>query len=84
MRTHKGKKESSPSVPVPHLPTAQLTDTRLRNMTTDELVKLLMSPELAQTANFTIKQQIITILQEREGNEFVRRLLGLSPNEEVD
>lgn len=45
-------------------------------MSTDELVKLLMSPEMSRPMNEPIRQQIIMILQEREGNAFVQRLLG--------
>lgn len=45
-------------------------------MKTDELVKLLLSPELAKPVNAPLRQQIIKILQEREGNAFVQRLLG--------
>jgi hypothetical protein len=49
---------------------------QLRTMHTEELVKLLMSPELAQPVNAILRQQIIEIPQEREGNAFVQRLLG--------
>jgi hypothetical protein len=49
---------------------------QLKSMTTDLLVKLLMSPELAKTANAPLRQQVIQILQEREGNAFVQRLIG--------
>ena len=45
-------------------------------MSTEELVKLLMSPELAQPVNAALRQQIIEILQERKGNAFVQHLLG--------
>jgi hypothetical protein len=48
----------------------------LYSMKTDELVKLLLSPELAKPVNAPLRQQIIKILQEREGNAFVQRLLG--------
>ena len=49
---------------------------QLRTMSTEELVKLLMSPELARSVNAVLRQQIIEILQEREGTAFVQRLLG--------
>jgi hypothetical protein len=62
---------------------ASLTPAHLRTMSTDDLVKLLMSPELAQPANAPVREQVITLLQEREGNDFVRRVLGLPPGEEV-
>ncbi|MCI0527507.1 MAG: hypothetical protein L0Y56_08710, partial [Nitrospira sp.] len=55
-----------------HPPTRE----QLRAKTTDELVKLLMSPEMAKPMNAALRQQIIKILQEREGNAFVQRLLG--------
>ncbi len=49
---------------------------QLQAMTTDQLVKLLMSPELAKPVNSILRQQVIKFLQEREGNAFVQRLLG--------
>jgi hypothetical protein len=49
---------------------------QLKAMTTDELVKLLMSPEMSRSVNAPLREQIIKILQEREGNAFVQRLLG--------
>jgi hypothetical protein len=49
---------------------------QLKSMTTDQLVKLLLSPELAKSANAPLRQQVIQILQEREGNAFVQRLIG--------
>jgi len=49
---------------------------QLHTMTTDELVKLLLSPEMAQPRNAVLREQIIGILQERAGNAFVQRLLG--------
>jgi len=48
----------------------------LKDISTDELVKKLMSPEISRPANAGLRQQIIRILQEREGNDFVRRILG--------
>lgn len=52
------------------------TTEQIRSMTTDELVRMLMSPELARPMNAPLRQQITEILQKREGNEFVNRLLG--------
>jgi hypothetical protein len=49
---------------------------QLRTMPTEELVKLLLSPDLAKPVNAALRQQIIEILQKREGNAFVQRLLG--------
>lgn len=49
---------------------------QLHAMSTDELVKILMSHKLAKPANVVLRQQIIKILQEREGNAFVQRLIG--------
>jgi hypothetical protein len=49
---------------------------QLKAMTTDELVKMLMSPEMSRPMNAALREQIIKILQQREGNAFVQRLLG--------
>lgn len=49
---------------------------QLHTMRTEELVKLLLSPELARPLIAPLRQLIIKILQEREGNAFVQRLLG--------
>jgi hypothetical protein len=49
---------------------------QLQAMTTDQLVKLLLSPELGKPVNSVLRQQVIKLLQEREGNAFVQRLLG--------
>jgi hypothetical protein len=69
-RTTNPKTKEPPSVT--HPPTRE----QLNSMTTDELVRMLLSPELALPANAPVRQQIIIILQEREGNAFVERLLG--------
>ena len=53
-----------------------LTMEQLHSMKTDELVKLLLSPELVKPVNSVLRQQIIKLLQEREGNAFVQRLIG--------
>ena len=69
-------KAKSPAPKTTLSPSRPPTLEQLRGMTTDELVKLLMSSEMAQPANEHLRQQIIKILQEREGNAFVQRLLG--------
>lgn len=63
---------SKPPPEVSHPPKME----QLHTMTTEELVELLMSPELARSMNAPVRQQIIKVLQEREGNAFVQRLLG--------
>jgi hypothetical protein len=57
---------------ISRLPTLE----NLLTMKTDELVKLLMSPDLAKPVNTSLRQHVIKLLQEREGNAFVQRLLG--------
>lgn len=54
------------------------TKEQLRTMTTDQLVRMLMSPEMSKPANALLRQQVIKLLQEREGNAFVQRLMGKS------
>jgi len=49
---------------------------QLRSMTTDDLVRLLVSPQMSKSANAAIRQQIIRILIERKGAAFVQKLLG--------
>jgi hypothetical protein len=71
------KGNSPPSKVVPSTSRHPTMD-QLRAMTTDELVKMLISPEIARPMNADLRQQIITILQQREGNAFVQRLLGKS------
>jgi len=71
--------ESKTTKPIPRvIPTSSRPPTmeQLYSMKTDELVKLLLSPELAKAANSVLRQQIIKLLQEREGNAFVQRLIG--------
>jgi hypothetical protein len=51
---------------------------QLRAMTTDKLVKLLMSLDMAQPMHQPLCHMIIQTLQQREGNAFVQRLLGKS------
>jgi hypothetical protein len=65
---------SKAAPPVAH----SATVLQLRAMTTDELVKMLMSAEMTRPMNAALREQIIKILQEREGNAFVQRLLGKS------
>ena len=49
---------------------------QLLAMTNDQLIKMLLSPEMARSENAPLRQQIIRILQERKGNAFVQSLLG--------
>lgn len=81
-KTHQFDKEPSSSAPPPQPSVTSLTVAQLRGKATDDLIKLLMSPELPQSANDPIRQQVISIIQEREGNEFVNRLLGLPSGRE--
>jgi hypothetical protein len=52
-------------------------------MPTDKLVKLLMSLDTAQPKNQSVCHMVIQILQQREGNAFVQRLLGKSAGQGV-
>jgi hypothetical protein len=49
---------------------------QLKAMPTDKLVKLLMSLDMAHPMHQPLCQMVIQILQQREGNAFVQRLLG--------
>ncbi len=49
---------------------------QLLAMPTDQLIKMLLSPEMARSENAPLRQQIIRLLQERKGNAFVQSLLG--------
>jgi hypothetical protein len=69
-------KAKSPAPKVAPSASRPPTMEQLKAMTTDELVKMLMSPEMSRPMNEPIRQQIIEILQKREGNAFVQRLLG--------
>ncbi len=53
---------------------------QLLAMTTDQLIKMLLSPEMARSENSPLRQQIIRLLQERKGNAFVQSLLGGKSN----
>jgi hypothetical protein len=48
---------------------------QLNTTKTDDLVKLLLSHDMAKPTNAILRQQIIKILQERKGNAFVQSLL---------
>jgi hypothetical protein len=56
---------------------------QLRAMPTDKLVKLLMSLDTAQPKNQSVCHMVSHILQQREGNAFVQRLLGKSAGQGV-
>jgi hypothetical protein len=76
--------KATPPVPkvVPsHRRTATME--QLKAMTTDKLVKLLMSLDRAQPRHQPLCQMVVQILQQREGNAFVQRLLGKSAGQEV-
>ncbi len=49
---------------------------QLVTKSTDELIRLLVSPDMNIPVNAPIRQLIIKILQERKGNAFVQTLLG--------
>jgi hypothetical protein len=75
--------ETKPSKPVfKPPPTSSQTPTmeQLNAMKTDDLVKLLLSHDMAKPANAILRQQIIKMLQERKGNAFVQNLLGGKTN----
>jgi hypothetical protein len=72
---HESKKEATVRKVIQSTAPPQSME-RLHAMSTDELVKLLLSPELARSVNAVLRQQIIKILQQREGNAFVQRMLG--------
>lgn len=65
-----------PIVKAPPISTRTQTMEQLYTMKTDDLVKLLLTSEMTQPANAPLRQQIIRILQQREGNAFVQRVLG--------
>lgn len=69
------KLADTPAKPAPAVSNSP-TPEKLHSLTTDDLVKLLMSPEISKPANAAVRLQIIRLLQEREGNAFVQRLLG--------
>lgn len=53
---------------------------QLLAVTTDQLIKMLLSPDMARPENASMRQQIIKILQERKGNAFVQSLLEEKPH----
>ena len=71
-------KSKSPTPKV--VPSSHRTPTmeQLKTMSTDDLVKLLMNPDMAKPMQQPLRQMAIQILQQREGNAFVQRLLGKS------
>jgi hypothetical protein len=79
MKEFESPDKSRPLVPkiVPSRSRAPTME-QLRAMTTDKLIKLLMSLDMAQPTNQPLCQMIIQTLQQREGNAFVQRLLGKS------
>ncbi|MFZ3167620.1 MAG: hypothetical protein WA130_08395 [Candidatus Methanoperedens sp.] len=69
-------KITKPIIKAPPIATQTPTMEQLHTMKTDDLVKLLLNPELAQPVNAPLRQAIIRLLQQREGNAFVKRVLG--------
>jgi hypothetical protein len=68
-------------VPKPHpIISRSSTMDQLLAMTTDQLIKMLLSPDMARPENASTRQQIIKILQERKGNAFVQSLLEEKPH----
>lgn len=63
-----------PAPSVTHPPSME----QFKAMSTEELVKLLMSSDMTKPMNAPMRELIIKILQEREGNAFVQRLVGKS------
>jgi hypothetical protein len=61
-----------------HPPISSKTPTleQLLAMPSDQLIKMLLSPEIAKSENAPLRQQIIRLLQEKKGNAFVQSLLG--------
>jgi hypothetical protein len=51
------------------------TKDQLQYLTSEQLIKMLLSPEMERSENAPLRQQIIKILQERKGNAFVQNLL---------
>lgn len=49
---------------------------QLLTRSTDELIRVLMSPDMNMPVNVPLRQLVIKILQERKGNAFVQALLG--------
>ncbi len=74
-------KPSKPIVKPTQISSRTPTMEQLYTMKTDDLVKLLLSPELTKPVNAPLRQQIIRILQQREGNAFIQRLLGKGAGE---
>jgi hypothetical protein len=65
-----GKSKSpTPKVVPSHSRTPMME--QLKAMTTDELVKLLMSPDMAKPMHQPLRHLVIQILLRREGNAFV-------------
>jgi hypothetical protein len=79
-RIHEPEKDAA-QASEPSPPALSLTDAHLRMLSTDELIKLVMTPSLKQRANASVRQRVISLLHEREGSDFVRRVLGIPPGE---
>ncbi len=71
-KAHDSGKDTQTPPPALHPPVAVYSASQLQAMTTAELTRLLMSRD----TNFALRRQVIALLQQREGNDFVRRLLA--------
>jgi hypothetical protein len=69
-------KTSKPITPTHPISSKTPTLEQLLAMTSDQLIKMLLSPDMARSENAPLRQQIIRLLQERKGNAFVQSLLG--------
>lgn len=73
-------KDTKPIAKRPQISSKTPTLEQLNTMTSEQLIKMLLSPEMARSENALLRQQIIRILQERKGNAFVQNLLGGKTN----
>ena len=69
-------KATKPIVKRPQISSKTPTLDQLNAITSEQLIKMLLSPDMAKSENAPVRQRIITILQERKGNAFVQNLLG--------
>lgn len=73
-------KDAKPIIKRPTISSKSPTLEQLNAMTNEQLIKMLLSPEIARPENAQLRQRIIVILQERKGNVFVQNLLGGKTN----
>jgi len=63
--------EAKPAKPIFKPPPISSKSPRMEQllaMSTDQLIKMLLSSEMARSENAPLRQQIIRLLQERKGN----------------